>query len=360
MTNEHSIKTVETFIVSIPRDVPYLGPVGEGDRLTDNGYLIRGGNKSIYPTTDMSVLVKVTTACGTIGWGETYGVAAPQATRAIIDELLVPVISGRDARDPAVIQQDLYDLMRVRGFFGGYYVDAIAGLDIALWDAAAKIANLPLARLLGGMRTSEIPAYVSGLPRATLAERVELAEEWQGKGFTAVKFAAAVSHEGVEAEAAALREALGPDAQIMVDLHWKHSAAEARALIRRLLPYNLTFAEAPVQPEDTEGLAQVSADSSIPIAAGEEWRTIFEVRPRLEARAASILQPEMGHTGSPSSWPLPVWLRRSTAGSCRTPRSASASSWRQACTLPRACRARPCTNTSTQFSTGTSSLSPAT
>jgi len=294
---EHAIQTVETFIVSIPRDVPYLGPVSEGDRLTDNGYIIRGGNKSIYPTTDMSVLVKVTTAGGVVGWGETYGIAAPQATRAIIDELLAPVVKGRDVLDPAVIQQDLYDLMRVRGFFGGYYVDAIAGIDIALWDAAARVAGLPLAKMLGGMRSAEIPAYVSGLPCATLAERVELAKEWKAKGFSAFKFAAAVSHEGVVDEAAALREAVGPDAQIMVDLHWKYTAAEALSLIAQLQPYALAFVEAPVQPEDTEGLARVAAMSPVPIAAGEEWRTVHEVRPRLEARAASILQPEMGHTG---------------------------------------------------------------
>lgn len=291
------VDRVETFIVSIPRETPYLGPVGPDDRQTPNGYLVRAGNRSIYPTTDMSVLVKVTCAEGLVGWGETYGIAAPQATRAIIDELLAPVILGRDAGDPAVIQADLYDLMRVRGFFGGYFMDAIAGLDIALWDAAAKAAGLPLAKMLGGVRRDRLPAYVSGLPRAALDERVALALDWRDRGFRAVKFAAAVSYDGVVAEAAALREALGPEIALMVDLHWRHTAAEAVALLRRLEPYDLVFAEAPCQPEDVEGLAHVAATSPVPIAAGEEWRTVFEVRPRLERRACSILQPEIGHTG---------------------------------------------------------------
>jgi galactonate dehydratase len=293
----NAIRSVETFIVSLPRDVPYLGPLGPGETVNAKGYFVRRGNRTIYPATDMSVIVKVTTEGGTVGWGETYGIVAPRAVTAIIDDVLGPVILGRDARDVAVIQEDLYDLMRVRGFGGGYYADAIAGVDIALWDATAKLADAPLVKVLGGQRADRLPAYVSGLPRATLAERVTLAGEWVAKGFDAVKYAAAVSHEGIVAEMRALREALGPDVKLMVDLHWKFTAAEAIQLIAELAPYRPYFAEAPCAPEDIEGLARVAAQTSVPIAAGEEWRNVYEALPRLECRAVSVLQPEMGHTG---------------------------------------------------------------
>jgi L-alanine-DL-glutamate epimerase-like enolase superfamily enzyme len=243
------------------------------------------------------VIVKVTATDGTLGWGETYGIVAPRAVTTIIDDVLGPMVVGRDPRDVVVIQEDLYDLMRVRGFHGGFYVDAIAGVDIALWDLCGKLAGLPLAKLLGGQRTDRLPAYVSGLPRATLAERVTLAREWVEKGFDAVKYAAAVSHEGIVAEMRALREALGPDVKLMVDLHWKFTAAEAVALIDELAPYRPYFAEAPCAPEDLDGLAEVAARTRVPIAAGEEWRTIYEVMPRLSRRSVSVLQPEMGHTG---------------------------------------------------------------
>lgn len=292
-----TISSVEPIVVSLPRDVPYLGPLGPGESINEKGYFVRRGNRSIYPSTDMSVLVKVTASDGTVGWGETYGIVAPQAVVAIIREVLGPVILGRDAREPAVIQEDLYDLMRVRGFFGGYYVDSIGGVDIALWDLLGRIAGLPLANLLGGCRQPRLPAYVSGLPKATLSERVELAKSWVARGFKAIKYAGAVSREGVVAEMRALREALGPDVDLMVDLHWKYTAAEAIQLCDELAPYRPVFAEAPCQPEDTEGLAAVAARSRVPIAAGEEWRTVFECRPRMEARAISIIQPEMGHTG---------------------------------------------------------------
>ena len=291
------IRSVESFIISIPRDVPYLGPLGPGERINERGYLVRQGNRSIYPASDMSVLVKVTADDGTVGWGETYGIVAPDAVTSIIDDVLGPVIVGRDPRDAMVIQEDLYDLMRVRGFFGGYYVDSIAGVDIAVWDLFGKLLGQPLVKLLGGQRMASIPAYVSGLPRATLAQRVELAHEFRARGFDAFKYAAAVSQEGIVNEMRALREALGPDVKLMVDLHWKFTAQEAIQLIDQLTPWKPYFVEAPCQPEDIEGQAQVGAAIRVPLALGEEWRTVYEVRPRMERRAMSILQPEMGHTG---------------------------------------------------------------
>lgn len=292
-----AIAKIESFIVSIPREVPYLGPLKEGEFVNDKGYLIRKGNRSIYPDSDLSVVIKITAESGKIGWGETYGIAAPEAVKAIIDNLLAPTLIGKDPSAPAVHYEDMYDLMRVRGFFGGYFVDAIAGVDIALWDLMGKCVNLSVAELLGGRRFDTLPAYVSGLPRATLQERCDLAQEWVANGFRALKFAAAVNEEGILAEMAALREAVGPDVDLMVDLHWKFEAAEAIRLIRKLEAHNLYFAEAPCQPEDVEGQAQVARAIGVPLALGEEWRTVYEVRPRLTAGTLGIIQPEIGHTG---------------------------------------------------------------
>ena len=291
------IRSVESFIISIPRDTPYLGPLGPGESINARGYLIRQGNRAIYPSTDMSVLVRVTAEDGTVGWGETYGIVAPDAVTSIIDDVLGPVVLGRDPRDAVVIQEDLYDLMRVRGFFGGFYVDAIAGIDIAIWDLFGKLLGQPVVKLLGGQRMERIPAYVSGLPRSTLAERLELARAFRARGFDAFKYAAAVSQEGIVQEMRVLREGLGPDVKLMVDLHWKFTAQEAIQLVDQLAPYQPYFVEAPCQPEDIEGQAQVGAAIKVPLALGEEWRTVFEVRPRLERRCMSIIQPEMGHTG---------------------------------------------------------------
>lgn len=292
-----AIRSVETLVVSIPRDVPYLGGLKDGERVNERGYFVRRDNRTIYPTTDRSVLVKITGESGRVGWGETYGIVAPGAVTEIIKDVLAPLLIGRDPADVAVIHEDLYDLMRVRGFFGGYYVDALAGIDIALWDLFGKGAKLPVSALLGGRRHAKIPAYVSGLPKPSLMERCDLAVAWVNKGFRGIKFGVGEDEDAVVGEMAALREAVGPAIDLMVDLHWKFGAGAAIRLIRRLAAHKLYFAEAPCAPEDLSGQAQVAAAIGLPLALGEELRTVFEVRPRFEARAMSIIQPEMGHTG---------------------------------------------------------------
>jgi galactonate dehydratase len=210
---------------------------------------------------------------------------------------LADFVVGRDPFDATVIHDDLYDLMRVRGYIGGFYLDALAAIDIALWDIAAQLAGVPLVKLLGGQRRDTIPAYLSGLPEPTLAKRTALAVAWQAKGFTAFKFAGPIADEGVVAEMQALRGALGPTARIACDMHWAHTAAGAAATIRAMEPHGLWFAEAPVNPEDIEGLATLARGMATPIAAGEEWRTAYDAMARIDRGAVAILQPEMGHTG---------------------------------------------------------------
>ena len=287
------IRSVESFIISIPRDTPYLGPLGPGESINSRGYLIRQGNRAIYPSTDMSVLVRVTAEDGTVGWGETYGIVAPDAVTSIIDDVLGPVVLGRDPRDAVVIQEDLYDLMRVRGFFGGFYVDAIAGVDIAIWDLFGKLLGQPVVKLLGGQRMQRIPAYVSGLPRSTLDERLELARAFRARGFDAFKYAAAVSQEGIVQEMRVLREGLGPDVKLMVDLHWKFTAQEAIQLVDQLAPYQPYFVEAPCQPEDIEGQARVGAAIKVPLALGEEWRAVALYPTHLPLRQTLIAASEL-------------------------------------------------------------------
>jgi len=291
------IEKVSAFIVEIPRDVPYLGPLRAGETINRRGYIVRQGNRTLYPTADRSVVLRIDTEGGLTGWGETYGIVAPEAVRAIIEDVVAPVLEGRDPCAPAVIHEDLYDLMRVRGFFGGFYLDSLAAVDIALWDLLGRRLGVPISTLLGGRRHERIEGYVSGLPRATLEERVAFAREWQGKGFRGFKFAAVVADDGAEAEIAALREGLGPNSEIMADLHWRHTAPEAIRLIRRLEPHRLFFAEAPCAPEDIEGIAEVARGVGVPVALGEELRTVFEWQPRIAARAFGIGQPEMGRTG---------------------------------------------------------------
>ena len=94
-----------------------------------------------------------------------------------------------------------------------------------------------------------------------------------------------------------LRAALGPEARIAVDMHWSWKPDEALALNEAMEPYGPWFAEAPVETEDLAGLAEVAALARVPIAVGEEWRTVYDMQHRVERCQIGIVQPEMGHTG---------------------------------------------------------------
>ncbi|MEM9417525.1 MAG: mandelate racemase/muconate lactonizing enzyme family protein [Planctomycetota bacterium] len=294
------VASVEVFTLTRQPDQPYLGSDEFDAPPNAQGYIVRSANRTVYPTFQRSVLVRCTTQQGIVGWGETYGIVAPGAVGAIINDLLADFTIGRDpsgSGGPSAIYDDLYDLMRVRGYSGGFYVDALAAIDIALWDLAGKQAGCSVAELLSETPRSEIPAYVSGLPRTTLQERGELAAEWQGKGFDAFKFALPAADQGVAKELEYLRELLGPDTRIACDLQWNHTAEQAIELIRAMEPYGLWFAEAPVLTEDIDGLAAVAKAIDTPVAVGEEWRTDHDLRQRLGRCPIAIVQPEMGHTG---------------------------------------------------------------
>src|SRR5208283_783758 len=159
-----AIRSIEPIVVAIPRDVPYLGPLSHDERVNARGYFVRGGNRTIYPIVDRSVLVRVVANDGTTGWGETYGIVAPQAVVAIIDDVLAPMLVGRAPTDLPALWDDLYALMRVRGHWSGFFTDALAAIDIALWDLAGKQADCPVWALLGTRRHERIRAYASGLP----------------------------------------------------------------------------------------------------------------------------------------------------------------------------------------------------
>ena len=291
------VQSVRAFSLTQPREIPYLGALRSGEEPNAKGYFVRKGNGTVYPVFDRSVLVRIETECGTVGWGETYGLVAPGAVGAIIDDLLADFTIGRDPTDPAAVYDDLYGLVRVRGYTGGFYVDALAAIDIALWDIAARLEGMSVTELLGGAVRDQIPAYISGLPESTIGARADLAESWQSRGFDAFKFAAPVADDGLAAEIEALRAALGPDARIAADMHWQHDAQDAIGEIRAMAAHGLWFAEAPVRPEDVDGLEAVCRNAGVPIAAGEEWRTHHDLLHRVTRCGISIVQPEMGHTG---------------------------------------------------------------
>lgn len=289
------IRNVEVYPVRIRKGPVYLG--ASSGLSDDSDYYIRPEYRSVYSRNLETLLVKITTEDGLYGWGEALAPVAPEVSGEIIRQLFTPYLIGRDPRSIDVIWSRLYDSMRERGYFSGFMVDAITAVDVALWDIFGKSVGLPVHQLLGGAYRHKLEAYVSGLPKQTDEEKVKLALEWKERGFRAIKLHLGFSVKEDERIARRIREAVGPDFRLMVDVHWQYSVPEAIRLGRKLEALDIEFLEAPTAPEDVEGTAEIARALDMAVAIGEAKRTRYQFKDRLVTRAADIFQPDVGRTG---------------------------------------------------------------
>lgn len=289
------ITRVEAIPLRIKRDETYLGAMPKG--VDKSAYFLRPPYRALYSAYFETAFVKITTDEGAVGWGEALAPVAPEVVQQIVEQLLAPSLIDRDPLAGNVLWNVMYDLMRERGYYGGFMLDAISACDIALWDLRGNILDQPVYQLLGGAFRERIPCYVSGLPRPTAQERVELALEYVDAGFHAFKLAAGHGVREDLASVGALRAALGDEATLLLDAHWVYSLDEAVQLGRALAEMSVGFFEAPINPEDIESHAQLARAVAVPIAIGETERTRYQFRPWLTRKAADILQPDVGRAG---------------------------------------------------------------
>jgi D-galactarolactone cycloisomerase len=288
------ITSVQTFCLKLSSADPYLGsaPADSGA----STYFVRPPWRSLYSHGYETLLVRLETDDGQVGWGEALAPVAPEVPRAVIDRLLAPRLIGADPSAPRPVSARLAGLMRERGHLVGHQADALAACDIALWDLAGKIAGLPIAQLVGGAFRSAVPVYVSGLSRPTDEERARLAADWVRQGFGRIKLALG---NGVEQDLATFDAiaAAAPDLAIGVDAHWAYTLPEAERLGLELDRRRAWFLEAPLAPEDVRGHRSLAGRIVTPVAVGEALRNRFEFADWLGRRALDLCQPDVARTG---------------------------------------------------------------
>jgi len=242
--------------------------------------------------TRMAMIVEIETDSGLVGWGESYG---PAWMTAGVVRTVAPWFVGQDPLRTDLLWQEMYAGLRDHGR-KGVVIEALSGLDIALWDIKGKHFGVPAYRLMGGGVREAVQAYATGLYRRRSGEPAEyLAEEAAGyvaEGFKAVKLKVGFGIADDVRATRAVRRAIGDDIGLMVDANHAYDAVAAIRLGRMIEEYDIAWFEEPVPPEDLAGYLAVKAALSIPIAGGECEFTRFGFRDLLTCHALDIIQPD--------------------------------------------------------------------
>jgi D-galactarolactone cycloisomerase len=247
------------------------------------------------------LLVRVETDAGIIGWGEggQYGPAEPVASQ--IHDVFVPLLLGKDPLQPAVHWERMYNHTRDFGA-KGTTVEAISGIDIALWDVLGKARQAPVYQLMGGAFRREVQTYATGLyyrgeEPLTLQGNLPLLKEeaarYRDAGFPAVKAKIGILTPPEDVERVAVtRDVVGKKMLIMVDANHAYNAHVASQVAKAIEPLGIYWFEEPVVPEDLAGYQQVKASTTIAIAGGECEHTRYGFAKWFAERAIDIVQPD--------------------------------------------------------------------
>ncbi len=239
-----------------------------------------------------SVIVKVVADDGTVGWGEAWG-AAPAATLGYF-ETVKPFFLGRDVFDRNggwhKVLQAMYSV-RIQN----QLTAVVSGINIALYDLVGKLLGQPVYKLLGAAPCEGVPSYASGGyfcndPKNQLEH--QLARDVAG-GYGAYKIKIGEGLADDEARVRLAREAIGPDALLMVDANGAYNAETAYLSMRKIEPYDIHWMEEPVMSDDFAGLETLGRRRIVPIATGESHMTCHEFKRLLDTGAVDVLMPDL-------------------------------------------------------------------
>jgi len=282
--SQDSLPTIESFRVRAVR-VPMVEPHRTASGIISESPL---------------VLTDIRTNVGVSGHSIvfTYTPAALGPTAELIRNL-EPLVKG-DALAPAEVEGKLAKRFRLLGTQGLVGI-ALAAIDMALWDALARVHGVPLVRLLGGVE-KPVRAYGAvGYDGET--DSAASAEEWATRGFTGIK--AKIGYPTVQQDLAvvrAMRKAVGETVAIMVDYNQCLTPVEAIGRLRSLDDEDLTWVEEPSLAHDYAGHALVAREARTPIQCGENWWGTLDMQHAIEAQASDLVMPDVMKIGGVTGW----------------------------------------------------------
>jgi len=272
-----------------------------------------------------AVIVKVSTAGGVTGYGESHHGRAPGSVAHLVNTTLRQLVLGMNAADVVGVWKKIYDKQLASHGMGAGTCLAMSGIDMALWDIRGKALGVPLYKLLGGSRKA-VPAYAGGVslgyqpPQALLEE----AQKSLDQGYKAIKLRVGDTVANDVQRMKAVRQACGDELVILTDANIGYEPDDVRRVMPAMDELGIGWLEEPFPAQDYRSYRAAKSWGRTPLAAGENHYTRFEFNRVIEDGAITILQPDLSKTGGitealriaalASSWKLPVHPHSSMTG----------------------------------------------
>jgi L-alanine-DL-glutamate epimerase-like enolase superfamily enzyme len=268
------------------------------------GGLIADSMQSVSSLEFVGVLLGTEDGCSGTGYTVTVGHGG-SVIREVLDRLYLPDLVGRDATDIKAIWRELYNGKAHWIGRAGATTMAQAAVDIALWDLAAKRAELPLWKLLGAARPEEIPIYNTHAGWLNYSERqlVDEASELLDLGYKALKMKVGKPDTLEDLRRVeAVRRSIPDDVLLMVDANQTWDLMQARYAARLFADLDLGWLEEPMHPDDIKAHALLNAESAVPVALGEHVYGTHAFRDFIEAGAVDVVQVDVCRVGGITPW----------------------------------------------------------
>jgi L-alanine-DL-glutamate epimerase-like enolase superfamily enzyme len=295
------IRSVEPILIRTPADAK---PFSDLTSMTDRGALTGGtgvwnridhASPSRTPGYEQALLVRITTEDGLSGWGEAHAPSAPRMHQRIITDLFGPTLRGEDARNVEALWEKLFSLERVRGYFTGAHAEALAAVDLALWDLLGRAVGQPVWQLLGGRFRDRIPQYL-GIGGGSAEQVAVRAKDAMDRGFRMVKMGFRKGPGTADlALVAAAADAVRGRGQVAVDSLGAFKLHEAVKIGREFdrMGGAIAWFEDPLLAEDVSGYRILAESIDTPVTAGEALSNRFQFRDLFLAKAVDIVNPDV-------------------------------------------------------------------
>jgi len=261
-------------------------------------YTNKEAGRSDYGSEIVVVTVTTDDEINGIGFCSTSALGG-SILETLINSVIAPILTGSDPQETDALWLQMYQALPRRGG-DGIMRNAIAAVDFALWDIKGKAADQPVWKLLGGNRTL-IPTYANCAHHLPVDQLAERAQSYVAKGHKAMKIRGTrsfVTLAEATARVQAVREAIGPDVRLMVDVNGSWDVDTAIQQLQKWQPYNVYWLEEPVSPDNIKGYAKVRARSGDTyIAGGEQHTGLAEFQMLIDSGGIDVAQPNAAITG---------------------------------------------------------------